>query len=118
MIMFKDKLRYLRKHQELSQVEVAKRLNISQPRYNRYETGTFQPDMEMLKKISVLFDVSIDYLLENERYLSDADEMVDLNNFILNGRYSINSRVPTDRERRMLDNVIKSIFDIPATGSE
>ena len=111
MIMFKDKLRYLRKHQELSQVEVAKRLNISQPRYNRYETGTFQPSMEMLKKISSLFDVSIDYLLENERDLSDSDELVDLNNFILSGRYSINSRIPTDKERKMLDNVIKAVFD-------
>lgn len=112
MIMFKDKLRYLRKHQELSQVEVAKRLNISQPRYNRYETGIFQPDIEMLKKISSLFDVSIDYLLENERDLSDSDEIVDLNNFILSGRYSINSRIPTDKERKMLNNVIKAVFEI------
>ena len=55
--------------------------------------------------------MSIDYLLENEHYLPDGDEIIDLNNFILNGRYSINSRIPTDKERIMLDNVIKSIFD-------
>ena len=109
--MFKDKLRYLRKYQEWSQVEVAEKLGISQPRYNRYEMGVFQPDFDMLKKISILFDVSIDYLLENERDLSDEDDLRDLNNFILNGRYSINSRLPTPRERKMLDNVIKAIFD-------
>ena len=109
--MFKDKLRNLRKHQELSQVEVARRLGISQPRYNRYETGIFQPDFDMLKKISNLFDVSIDYLLENERYLSDSEEMVDLNNFILCGRYSIHSRIPTDKERKMLEKVVTDIFE-------
>ena len=56
--------------------------------------------------------MSSDYLLENERYLSDGDEMLDLNNFILNGRYSINSRIPTAKERKMLNDVIKAIFDI------
>ncbi len=109
--MFKDKLRFLRKYQEWSQVEVAEKLGISQPRYNRYEKGNFQPDFDMLKKISNLFDVSIDYLLENERELPDGEDLRDLNNFILNGKYSINSRIPTDKERRMLDNVIKAIFD-------
>ena len=108
--MFKDKLKYLRKHQELSQIEVAKRLNINQPRYNRYEMGIFEPDMETLKKIAQLFDVSLDYLMENERTLSDAPELVDLNNFIISGRYTINSRVPTQKERQMLNNVISAIF--------
>ena len=109
--MFKDKLKYLRKHQELSQVELAKRLNLNQPRYNRYETGTYQPDFDTLKKIAQFFDVSIDYLLENERSVSDAPDMVDLNNFILNGRYTINSRVPTQKERKMLSRIISSIFN-------
>ena len=108
--MFKDKLKYLRKHQELSQAEVAKKLNMNQPRYNRYEMGIYQPDMETLKKIAQLFDVSIDYLLENERTLSDAPELVDLNNFIISGRYTINSRMPTQKERQMLNNVISAIF--------
>lgn len=109
--MFKDKLRYLREHQELSQMEVARRLNLNQPRYSRYETGTYQPDIDTLKKISQFFDVSIDYLLENDRALSDSPDMVDLNNFILNGRYTINSRVPSDSERQMLNNVIAAIFN-------
>ena len=107
---FAYRLLNLRKAAELSQAEVAKRLNINQPRYNRYEMGIFQPDMETLKKIAQLFDVSLDYLMENERTLSDAPELVDLNNFIISGRYTINSRVPTQKERQMLNNVISAIF--------
>ena len=108
--MLKDKIRNLRQHQELSQIEVARRLKLSQPRYNRYETGVNLPDVETLKKIAQLFDVSLDYLMENERTLSDAPELVDLNNFIISGRYTINSRVPTQKERQMLSNVISAIF--------
>ena len=108
--MLKDKLRYLRKHQELSQAEVARRLNLTQPTYNRYETGTYPPDVETLKRIADFFDVSIDYLLESDRTISDNANVVDFNNFIMNGNYTIHSRFPTDKERLMINDIINAIF--------
>ena len=108
---FNDKLRFLREHQELAQGEVAKRLKLTHATYCRYETGVHQPDFETLKRIANFFDVSIDYLLENDRSVADSDEIVDFNNFILNGRYTINSKFLTDKERRRLNNVISAMYD-------
>ena len=59
-----------------------------------------------------MFDVSLDYLMENERTLSAAPEPVDLNNFIISGRYTINSLVPTQKEIQMLNNVILQFLAI------
>ncbi|MBR2179034.1 MAG: helix-turn-helix transcriptional regulator [Selenomonadaceae bacterium] len=79
--------------------------------YSKYEQGTTEPDIATIKKLANFFDVSIDYLLENDRSLSDNEEIVDLNNFLVNGRYTIRSRFPTDRERRMLNGIINNIFE-------
>ena len=111
MYMFNDKIRYLRKHQELTQAEVADGINILQSTYSNYEQGTREPNLETLKKLANFFDVSIDYLLENDRGLSDTDEIVDLNGFLLNGRYTIHSKFPTDKHRRMLNNIVNDIFE-------
>ena len=110
MIMFKEKLRYLRKHQELTQVEVAENLKINSATYSKYEQGITEPDIATIKKLANFFDVSIDYLLENDWSLSDTDEIVDLNNFILNGRYTINSQFLSKDERQMINDIIEVIF--------
>ena len=108
---FNEKLRYLRKHQELTQIEIAKRLNMNSATYSKYETGTTEPDIATIKKLANFFDVSIDYLLENDRTISDSDEIVDFNNFILNGRYTINSKFLNDKERQHLNNIINAIYE-------
>ena len=109
--MFKDKLKYLRKQQELTQIELSQYLGIDQTTYSRYETGATEPDIATIKKLANFFDVSIDYLLENDRSLSDTDEIVDLNNFLLNGRYTIHSKFPSDKERKRLNNIINAVYD-------
>ena len=53
----------LRKTNNLSQAEVAKKLGITQQAYANYERGVRQADYETLSKLSAIFDVSIDYLL-------------------------------------------------------
>ena len=67
--MFKDKLRFLREYQKLSQRQAAQILGIGQATYNRYETGQREPHFKTLKNISALFNVSIDYLLDNDSIL-------------------------------------------------
>lgn len=109
--MFCEKLKFLRKHQELTQAEVAKQISIDNTTYCRYEKGIYQPDYDTLKRIAKFFDCTIDYLLEMECANADSDKVVDLNNFLLNGRYTINSKFPTDRERRMLNGIVNNIFE-------
>ena len=106
--MFHDKLRYLRIHQELSQGEVARRLNIVQTTYSHYERGQREPDFATLKKIANFFNVSIDYLLDNDD-APYANDMVDFENFVRNGNYTICSRYPTKRQRKLLGDLAKAV---------
>lgn len=108
--MFKDKLRYLREHQELSQTEVSKLLGISTSSYSRYECGTNEPSLEILKKIAELFDCTVDYLLEINGTAADFDKVIDLSDFINYGNYTVFSRFPTQRDRKIINSFITLIF--------
>lgn len=61
--MLNERLKELRKSFKLTQVEMAKELNISQPAYGDWERGKFEPSPEKLKILAHFFDVSTDYLL-------------------------------------------------------
>lgn len=47
----------------MTQEEVSKLLNISQTNYSKYELGKINIPIETLKKLSIIFNTSIDYLL-------------------------------------------------------
>lgn len=95
--MLAKRLRYLRTLMKLTQKEVANKLHISRVRYNYYENGKRQPDLEMIKQLANLFNVTVDYLigndnkkntelniLNNELYqlLNNPDIISALNNFM------------------------------------
>ena len=58
-------LRYLREKNQLTQQELADKLNLSRVRYNNYETGKRNPDYTTLQVIADFYGVSTDYLLGN-----------------------------------------------------
>ncbi|AUH36444.1 MULTISPECIES: helix-turn-helix domain-containing protein [Lactobacillaceae] len=54
----------LRDSRNWSKTEVARKLGLSSmQRYANYEYGTNEPDLNMLKQIAELYDVTTDYLL-------------------------------------------------------
>ena len=61
--VFNIRLKEIRLEYKLSQKQTAEKLKISVSCYAGYEQGYRQPDLKMLTKICVLFDVSADYLL-------------------------------------------------------
>ena len=64
--MFKDNLISLRKLNNLSQEELADRLNISRQTLSKYETGESLPDIEKCKSIADIFGVSLAELVNYE----------------------------------------------------
>lgn len=66
-----EKLKNLRKKSGLLQSEVAKKLNVSTSTIGMYEQGRSKPDDEMITKLANMFNVSTDYLLDND--LSNID---------------------------------------------
>ncbi|MDD9147341.1 MULTISPECIES: helix-turn-helix domain-containing protein [unclassified Sporolactobacillus] len=58
-----SRIRFLRDEKNLSQVEMADQLKISNVQLSRYESGARKPDPEMLVQIADYLNVSTDFLL-------------------------------------------------------
>lgn len=67
-----EKLVYLRKSRGLSQETLAEKLDVSRQAVSRWENGTALPDTGNILALSKLFNVTADYLL-NDEYESDED---------------------------------------------
>ena len=63
-------LKKIRKQKGLSQLKVAMDLSISREALSYYENGKRSPDIQMLLLLSDYFDVSIDYLIRGEEFVS------------------------------------------------
>ena len=61
-------LKAIRKAKHLNQQKVALDLNISREALSYYENGKREPSLELLKKMSDYFNVSIDYLITGEDF--------------------------------------------------
>ena len=61
-------LRLIRKQKNLNQLKVAMDLNISREALSHYENGKRSPDIDMLRTLSVYFDVSIDFLVNGKEF--------------------------------------------------
>jgi len=63
---FSEKLLELRKRQGMSQEELAEKLEVSRQAVSRWEQGSAMPDVINLARISKLFGVTADYLINDE----------------------------------------------------
>lgn len=82
---FKEKLKYLRKINNMSQEELAEKLTVSRQTVSRWETGDSMPDAEMLIHLSDVFSVSVDELLKEDKKIDGNSQMPTTKN--------INSRI-------------------------
>ena len=67
---FVEKLKTLRKEANLTQQEVADKLYVSRSLYAKYESGIATPDKDMLQKIALLFNTSVNDLVSCEETTS------------------------------------------------
>lgn len=65
--MFSENLIHLRKLKNISQEELAEKLNVSRQTISKWETGESLPDIEKTKLLAELFNVSIDDLVNFEK---------------------------------------------------
>lgn len=73
---FSDKIRALRKHQNLTQQELAKKLNVTLRTVANYESGVSYPKKrDMYKELADALKVNTNYLLtEDEEFILQAKE--------------------------------------------
>lgn len=97
--MFNEKLKNLRKQNGLNQAFLADLLNVSQTAYGKWELGLREPSFEVVKFLANYFNVSIDYLLDND---------VSLSNEVLEIKKAMD-HVDTPTRKRMVDT-LKAAF--------
>ncbi len=74
---FNEKLRESRKVANLTQKNLAKKLDISERAYQHYEAGTREPNIEVLIKLSAILNTSLDDLLCREDFLQSHEVFFD-----------------------------------------
>ena len=67
---FAERLNKTRKERNFSAQQVAQQLNICLRSYRNYESGDREPSFATLVQIADLLDVSLDYLLCRDAFLS------------------------------------------------
>ena len=66
--MLGEKIKKYREEKKLTQVEVAEVLGVKPATISKYESGTLEPNIESLKKLAELFEVSVDELLKEDEF--------------------------------------------------
>ena len=85
---FGEKLKEARKAAGLSQEQFAQKLSVSRSAIAKWESDRGMPDVNNLKAMAQLLDVSVDYLLDEDEKLSfnETKEAIDLNLFEVTGK--------------------------------
>ena len=58
------RLKDLREDADLTQVQIAKFLNCEQNTYHQYETSKRQIPLDLLIKLAIFYNTSVDYILD------------------------------------------------------
>lgn len=66
--MLGEKIRLYRENKNMTQSEIADILGVKAATISKYEAGTLEPNIESLKKLAELFEVSIDELLKEDKF--------------------------------------------------
>ena len=70
-----ERLKECRLKLGITKQEAAKRIQISQPAYLRYEAGTRKPSVQIIEKMAEVFSTSTDYLIGNTEK-KDPDRLI------------------------------------------
>lgn len=86
-MLFSEKLKLFRTTNNLTQEELAIKLNVSRQAITKWETGDGLPDIENLKQLSILFKVTIDDLIKEDKIIE------------INGKYSYKEELEIDHTK-------------------
>ena len=101
---FQNRLKQLREENNLTQLELAQKFNITSQTISQYERGIRTPDFNLLNSITDFFGVSVDYLLGRTdiRNFNDNNASVDKEESSLIDDYKkLNSIGKKEAEKRV-----------------
>ena len=96
---FAEISKYLRSEKNISQIELAKALNVSKACISMIEIGRNEPTANTLVRYADFFEVSVDFLLERDNTISSQQKS------LINGDKSNNKIIYcNENERKLLSN--------------
>ena len=105
---FNDQLTKLRKRNNITQIELANLMNVKQYVISSWETGRSEPNISQIIKLSDIFKISTDYLLDRHIIITNSEN--EFNKVIEN----INKDIKDDFTK----DLIKILEDIPNNKKE
>ncbi len=100
--MFASKLAQLREISGLSQQQVADKLKIARATYANLESGKKLPDLEQIRLLATLFELSTSELIDDKSYSDNSDDIVKIklrqSNDNIKPRAVVKEKVETLRE--------------------
>lgn len=96
---FGEKLKQARQNAKLSQEELAAKISVSRSAVAKWETDKGLPDIQNLKNIAAVLDVSIDHLLNDgtKLELSVLREPIDISGYGKGSRKQIKDRIVREK---------------------
>lgn len=97
-----NKIKYFRQKMGLTQAELGQLLSVQKAAISKYELGIVPPSIEILRKLSDIFHVSIDDLVDNAT--SDNTSRADFDNYLNQVKiiYQGAAMELTDEDRELL----------------
>ncbi len=110
--MFGERLKFLRENKNILQKELANVLNTTSQTISGWEISRTKPDYDTLVKIANYFNVSVDYLLGNEKnankYEQELKEKEILKKTLINIGYMQDGEDLSDEELERLMKFVKN----------
>ena len=117
---FKDSLKKIRIRNNLSQIELAEKLNVKQYVISSWEIGRSEPSINQIVKLSNIFKVPTDYLLDKDEIIVSSedefkiviseiekDRIDEFEEYIKKIRENC-----TDEQKKEISNILKSLYNI------
>ena len=66
--MLGEKIKLYRESKNMTQVEIAESLGVKPATISKYESGALEPNIESLKRLAEIFNVSVDKLIKEDDF--------------------------------------------------
>ncbi|WP_025849344.1 helix-turn-helix domain-containing protein [Paenibacillus ehimensis] len=99
-----ERLRYARERINFKQKDVSERTGINNKTLSRYENGGSEPDINTLRILADLYEVSLDWILTGkEPVTTNSSNEVDLESILAQKKVMFRGVELTDTEKNLLE---------------
>ena len=117
---FNDQLTKLRKRNNITQIELANLMNVKQYVISSWETGRSEPNISQIIKLSDIFKISTDYLLDRHIIITNSENEFnkvieninkDIKDDFTKDLIKIFEDIPNNKREKII-NIVKEIKDL------